>query len=100
MHSSGDVPCDEHGTRIKHIKVYPLLVHELKSMAGNLLRYAPTTVSSLDHKILAIKHLLKKLVARKDQLGGYRIEVTVQGQWENIQGPLAEYLLSPEGLGR
>lgn len=83
----------------RKVKVYPLLTHVLKTLTDVNLGFMPGTPSQLRSKLTALRELLRKLEARQEKLGGYRIEVTFCGEWDRMK-EVASVICSPEGLIR
>lgn len=69
-----DVTCNARGT----VKIYPQLVHVIKSFIGHLQGGMPKTLGGLQNQVAAalqMIHSLSSVLARK--LGGFRVEVSV-----------------------
>ncbi|OXG10554.1 hypothetical protein C366_06658 [Cryptococcus neoformans Tu401-1] len=60
------------------VKIYPRLVHVLKSIRGQLQKYDPKTLSGLIKQLTAAEQLLKEVTPIDDEeCGGLRIELSV-----------------------
>lgn len=60
------------------VKIYPRLVHVLKSIRGQLQKYNSKTMSGLMKQMTAAQELLKEITSMdEEECGGFRIEVSL-----------------------
>ena len=86
------------GTFVK-VKVYPRLIHVLKTITRANLGAMPTRGRQLERKLGVLQQLLERLEMVRDSLHGYRIEVTFRGNWDALRDQ-ASFICSPAGLER
>jgi len=69
----------KYGARHFSVKVYPLLVHVIKSFNSHLQSSVPKTLSGVRHQVEAAVRMIHSLTSKDPaSLGGFRIEVTVK----------------------
>lgn len=70
-----------HRTRNFHIKVYPRLVHVIKSFNSRLQASIPKTLQGIRNQVAGSLRMIHSLSSKDDTaLGGFRIEVTVKAK--------------------
>ena len=70
----------KHHQRQYSVKIYPRLIHVIKSFNANLQGGVPKTLGGLRHQVAAALRMIHSLSGKGVALGGFRIEVTVQAR--------------------
>lgn len=82
---------------VSKIKVYPLLTHCLKKWTDTDFSGMPTSGRALERKVTNLQGFLKELQSRAKELGGYRMEITFTGAWEEMKSRVLAWC-TPQGL--
>jgi len=80
-------PSVEYGSHVTRdrqyflVKIYPRIVHVIKSLNSSLQSSVPRTLSGVKNQVAASARMLHNLTGKDESsLGGYRIEVTVKAK--------------------
>lgn len=69
----------------EQVKIYPRLVHVLKALVRHRLNNVPATYEGLYKKLALLKGLYERLCRHHENLGGFRVEISLKGSWANTR---------------